>query len=108
MPSRVPARLWGTIVVVLVAAQLVAHASGSRNVRTFRPRRPRRSAAAPLPPTSKALVCAGCGVECSSEVSFIDHINGAAHRKRAGVQGFVGLLPNSDGVISILFTRIYF
>ena len=63
--------------------------------------RPSRSSRRPasLPAASTALVCAGCNVECSSEVSFIDHINGAAHRKRCGETGYVGLLPNADGVI---------
>lgn len=55
--------------------------------------------AKPKKPKVFNLVCAGCNVECSGETSFVDHINGAAHRKRCGEQGFVGLLPNSDGVI---------
>ena len=68
--------------------------------------RPPRSSAKPKPARASkpkapmaVLVCAGCSVECSSEISFIDHINGAAHRKRCGEQGLVGLLPNADGVI---------
>ena len=57
----------------------------------------------PRPPQSqinqRALVCAACGVESSSEVSFADHIYGTAHIKRAGWAGFAGLVPNAAGVI---------
>ena len=61
--------------------------------------KPAKSAKPKAPKPAAILVCAGCGVECSGEISFIDHINGAAHRKRCGEQGLVGLLPNSDGLI---------
>lgn len=47
----------------------------------------------------QALVCAACNVESSSEVSFSDHIYGAAHVKCAGYPGFAGLLPNAAGII---------
>jgi len=47
----------------------------------------------------KELVCAACGVACSSEVSFADHIYGSAHVKRAGYAGFAGLIPNAAGLI---------
>jgi ATP-dependent RNA helicase DHX57 len=50
----------------------------------------------------KALVCAACGVESSSETSFADHIYGAAHIKCAGYAGFAGLLPNAAGRVLAL------
>lgn len=46
-----------------------------------------------------ALVCAACNVESSSEISFADHIYGAAHVKCAGHAGFAGLLPNAAGIV---------
>ena len=47
-----------------------------------------------------ALCCAACGVESSSEVSFYDHIYGAAHtRKNNGIPGYAGLLPNKEGLL---------
>ena len=42
------------------------------------------------------------GVESSSEVSFLDHINGAAYEKTAGFKGFAGLVPNKVGLIPTL------
>ena len=82
------------VVLLLTAADCLSLAKGPSR----RSPQPRLAKNAKKPKVFN-LVCAGCGVECSGETSFIDHINGAAHRKRCGEQGLVGLLPNSDGVI---------
>ena len=91
--------MWLYAALLLLTAADCLSRTGSSPVR--RRTRPRRAGSSPpkLPSTSLFLKCAGCGVETSGEVSFIDHINGAAHRRRCGETGYVGLLPNQDGMI---------
>ena len=96
MPGLTRARLALLVVLLLTAADCLSLAKGPSR-RSPQPRLAK--GAKPKKPKAFNLVCAGCSVECSGETSFIDHINGAAHRKRCGEQGLVGLLPNSDGVI---------
>lgn len=45
------------------------------------------------------LRCKACNVESSGEESFMQHIVGKAHTRRARRSGFAGLIPNSMGVI---------
>lgn len=96
MPGPRLARLALLVVLLPTAADCLSLAKGPSR-RSPQPRLAK--GAKPKKPKAFNLVCAGCSVECSGETSFIDHINGAAHRKRCGEQGLVGLLPNSDGVI---------
>ena len=79
-----------------------AHAllEGGRRLRQRAAKRSRTREARDVNP--HALTCAVCAVESSSEVSFWDHINGAAHIKRAGQAGFAGLVPNKAGLIPVL------
>ncbi|KAK3270362.1 hypothetical protein CYMTET_21238 [Cymbomonas tetramitiformis] len=43
--------------------------------------------------------CAACRVDCSGEVSFVQHCQGKAHAAKAGFVGFAGLLPNDMNVV---------
>jgi hypothetical protein len=55
-----------------------------------------RGAAAAM---TEVLRCAACVVDSQGETSFLQHINGRAHARKARRPGFAGLLPNDMGVI---------
>jgi hypothetical protein len=44
--------------------------------------------------------CKSCLVDSSGILSFLEHINGKAHIRKAGRIGFSGLLPNGEPRIS--------
>ena len=46
--------------------------------------------------------CKSCLVDSSGLQSFLEHINGKAHIRKAGRIGFSGLLPNGENVLEIL------
>eukprot|EP00930_Biecheleria_cincta_P016865 TRINITY_DN13576_c1_g1_i1.p1 TRINITY_DN13576_c1_g1~~TRINITY_DN13576_c1_g1_i1.p1 ORF type:complete len:1124 (+),score=184.16 TRINITY_DN13576_c1_g1_i1:264-3635(+) len=48
--------------------------------------------------SSETFRCKACEVDCTGEASFLDHLQGKKHCKKAG-SGFQGLLPNDMGVI---------
>jgi len=53
-------------------------------------------------PKTKKFVCACCKTTSLGEPVFIQHLLGRKHFARSGGKGFVGLLPDEEGVVSEL------